>query len=380
MRGIKYIVIYSITKYLFIDRIVLIMMKRARYQAISKLLTVSAVMAAWTGSTADLEQPSQAELQGYKQLFKPALLPLSDQPRSAVDQAKVDLGRALYYDTRLSKDDSISCNSCHNLEAYGVDNQQFSPGVGGHLGGRNSPTSYNAYAHIAQFWDGRASTVEEQAKGPILNPVEMAMPSAEAVIEKLKGIEGYEEMFKQAFPESAEPLNYNHVGLAIGAFERNLTTPSRFDQFLNGSQDALSAMELNGARVFVTKGCVTCHSGTLLGGQTYQKLGLVKPWPCGDDNGRFAVTQNEADKMMFKVPSLRNVEKTAPYFHDGSSKTLEDAVSKMAWHQLGQKLTDAETEALLAFLKSLTGEIPADYIAKPELPGESNDFGSFDSF
>ncbi len=361
------------------DRLDRIMKTSFGLQTVTKLLTGAAALASW-GLQAELTEPSQAELQGYKALFKPALLPLSDQPRSAVDQAKVDLGRALYYDARLSKDDSISCNSCHNLEAYGVDNEQFSPGVGGHLGGRNSPTSYNAYAHIAQFWDGRASTVEEQAKGPILNPVEMAMPSAEAVIKKLKGIEGYEEMFEKAFPESDKPMNYNHVGLAIGAFERNLTTPSRFDQFLNGSNDALSAQELKGARVFVTKGCVSCHSGTLLGGQTYQKLGAVKAWPSDKDTGRFEVTKSEADKMMFKVPSLRNVEKTGPYFHDGSSKTLADAVEKMAWHQLGQKLSDAETDALVAFLKSLTGEIPSDYIAKPELPGESADFGDFDSF
>jgi cytochrome c peroxidase len=353
------------------------MMKRIKLNWTTRVLAILTVISG-SSVVAEIVKPSEGELTAYKELFKPALLDLSDQPRSAVDQAKVDLGRALYYDKRLSKDDTISCNSCHNLEAYGVDSQQFSPGVGGTLGGRNSPTSYNAYAHIAQFWDGRASTVEEQAKGPILNPVEMAMPSSDAVIAKLKGIEGYTEMFEKAFPESKDPVNYNHVGLAIGAFERNLTTPSRFDQFLNGSTSALTDLELKGSKVFVTKGCVTCHSGTLLGGQTYQKLGLVEAWPNSKDVGRFEVTGNEADKMMFKVPSLRNVEKTGPYFHDGSSDSLEDAVKKMAKHQLGQELSCEELDSLIAFLKSLTGTIPADYIAEPELPGAS--FGGFDSF
>lgn len=309
-------------------------------------------------------------------VFMPPLPRLDNLPRSAEDAAKVDLGRHLYYEKRISKDNTLSCNSCHDLPSYGVDGVDFSEGVGGQRVGRNSPTVYNAAMHIAQFWDGREPTVEEQAKGPILAAKEMSMPNPEMVISRLKAIPEYNELFKLAFPRAADPITYDHVGQAIGAFERCLTTPARFDSYLQGKTSALSADEKKGLEIFVKNSCTTCHVGTLLGGQMYQKAGLVKPWPNQADLGRFDVTKLESDKMMFKVPSLRNIEKTAPFFHDSSAKTLEEAVRLMGVHQLGLELTASDTKSLVAFLKSLTGELPAEFIAQQKLAGlkKANDF------
>ncbi len=295
-------------------------------------------------------------------VLRPSLKRLDDQPRSAEDQAKVDLGRHLFYEKRISLNNTMSCNTCHDLKRYGVDGEGFSKGVPGERVGRNSPTVYNAYAHIAQFWDGRAATVEEQAKGPILAGKEMAMPNAAEVIKRLKSFPEYAPLFKAAFPRSADSINYEHVGSAIGAFERNLATPSRWDAFLDGKKDALSTAELAGAQTFVTKSCITCHAGTLVGGQAYMKLGLINPWPNQKDQGRFDLTKKADDKMFFKVPSLRNIAETGPYFHDSSSTTLADAIKRMGKHQLGLDLTAKEVTDLAAFLKALTGPLPEAYI------------------
>jgi cytochrome c peroxidase len=297
----------------------------------------------------------------------PALMSADAYP---VTDAQVALGRILYYDPRLSRNQDISCNSCHDLANYGVDGQPTSSGDKGQLGERNSPTTYNAALHIAQFWDGRAADVEAQAKGPILNPVEMAMPDAEAVVKVLKAIPGYPELFATAFPDDKDPLNYDNVGTAIGAFERKLLTPAPFDRFIAGDLDALDEAQLAGFNTFVTSGCTTCHNGVGVGGGMYQRLGLVKAFET-TDTGRAEVTQNEADKFMFKVPSLRNIDQTAPYFHDGEVATLDDAIRLMAEHQLGKTLTDEEVAEISTFLSSLTGTIPVDYIAMPTLPGMS---------
>lgn len=286
-----------------------------------------------------------------------------------VTEAQVTLGRILYYEPRLSKNQDISCNSCHDLANYGVDGQPTSSGDKGQLGGRNSPTTYNAALHIAQFWDGRAADVEAQAKGPILNPVEMAMPDADAVIKTLKAIPGYAELFQAAFPDDRDPVNYDNVGTAIGAFERKLVTPAPFDRFIAGDLTALNDAQLTGFNTFVSSGCATCHNGVGAGGGMYQKLGLVKAFETAD-TGRADVTKNEADKFIFKVPSLRNIEKTGPYFHDGKVVTLDSAIRLMAEYQVGKTLTDQEVGEIRAFLGSLTGTIPADYIAKPALPGD----------
>lgn len=283
-------------------------------------------------------------------------------------EARITLGRILYYEPRLSRNQDISCNSCHDLARYGVDNAPTSSGDQGQLGGRNSPTTYNAALHIAQFWDGRAADVEAQAKGPILNPVEMAMPDADSVVKVLKSIPGYADLFKAAFPDDPDPVNYDNLGTAIGAFERRLVTPAPFDRFIAGDASALNDAQQTGFKTFVSSGCGTCHSGAGIGGGMYQKLGLVKPFATAD-TGRAQVTQNEADKFVFKVPSLRNIDQTAPYFHDGKVATLDDAIRLMAEHQLGKTLTDQEVTEIKAFLGSLTGTLPAEYIARPALPG-----------
>ena len=281
-----------------------------------------------------------------------------------LSEEKIALGKKLYFDNRLSKDNTISCNSCHNLEnGSGVDNLSFSPGNDeGSFGGRNAPTTLNAALHIAQFWDGRAKDVEEQAGGPILNPVEMAMPSKEAVIERLGKTEEYPSLFATAFPNQEEALTYRNIELAIGAFERTLLTPSKFDEFSSGDVTALNEEEQKGLESFISVGCISCHMGNTFGGQMYQKFGVYgKYWELTVskkiDEGRFEVTQNEADKYMFKVPSLRNIDKTAPYFHDGSVEKLEDAVTMMALLQLNKELTPEETKNMVAFLKTLSEEV-----------------------
>ena len=285
-------------------------------------------------------------------------------------EAKIDLGRMLYYDGRLSINDEISCNSCHGLDNYGVDNLPTSPGHEGKFGDRNSPTVYNAGGHLAQFWDGRSTDLEDQAKGPILNPVEMGMPDEAAVLAKLGAIPGYVEAFAKAFPDAEEPMTYDNLANAIGAFERRLTTPAPFDAWLAGDDAALGEEALAGLQLFLDTDCQSCHNGFNLGGAAYQKLGTEKPWPGLKDNGRFEVTHDERDRFVFKVPTLRNITETGPYLHDGSITELPEMVAKMVEHQTKRAgpFSDEEMAEMIAFLGSLTGELPSDYIAKPELP------------
>ncbi len=300
--------------------------------------------------------------------------PLPDRfasDKNTISDAKVKLGRTLYFENRLSLGQDLSCNSCHDLNTYGVDNQPTSFGHKKQRGARNSPTVYNAAGHTAQFWDGRADTVEAQAKGPILNPVEMAMPSEEAVVSVVKSIPEYEKLFKAAFPDDRDPITYDNLATAIGAFERQLVTPGRWDKFVNGDTAALTESEKEGFIKFVRTGCQTCHNGPALGGGLFQKLGVINSYPDQSDLGRYAVTKNDVDKMMFRVPSLRNVAKTAPYFHNGSVATLEEAVKNMGHYQLGVALKDNEVASIVTFLKSLTGDLPTSYIRPPALPAGS---------
>ena len=296
------------------------------------------------------------------------LPPIMSSDANPVTPAKVTLGRMLYYDSRLSRDGDVSCNSCHALDAYGVDHRPTSEGLRHQLGGRNAPTVYHAAGQVAQFWDGRAPSVEEQAKGPILNPIEMGMPDSGLVVERLRAQPEYVRAFRAAFPGEDQPVTYDHVGQAIGAFERGLVTPARWDALLGGNHRALTATELDGLRIFLDTGCQACHHGAYVGGTMFQRVGLVQPWPRQDDLGRFAITGREADRLVFKVPSLRNVDRTGPYFHDGRVATLDEAVRLMARHQLGRELTDGQIVAVVAWLESLTGPVPADYIAVPLLP------------
>ena len=285
-------------------------------------------------------------------------------PRS---NALVDLGRMLYYEPRLSRTGLVSCNSCHLLEHYGTTNAAVSTGVDNQRGTRNAPSTYHAAGHFAQFWDGRVSTIEEQAKGPIENKLEMGMSAAE-VVAVLTGIDGYRDAFQVAFPNDAAPISFDHVAGAIGAFERGLITPSRWDLFLAGDAGALTPAEKTGAKVFANVGCLVCHTGPYIGGSMFEKVGARTPWPAQRDRGRRTVTGNLADDMVFKVPSLRNVAQTAPYFHDGSAATLDQAVRAMAHYQLGIDLRADEVRDLVAWLGSLTGTLPKDYITKPVLP------------
>ena len=287
-----------------------------------------------------------------KQFFEPLPASIIDEKKNA---ALIALGKKLYLDPKLSVNDTISCNSCHQLNNFGVDSQPTSPGHEGKRGGRNSPTTFNAALHIAQFWDGRAKDVEEQALGPILNPIEMGMPSEAAVVDKLKKIDEYKAMFAEAFKDEKDPIQYKNIGKAIGAFERTLITPSRFDDFLKGDENALNDAEKRGLQKFVHMGCANCHNGVAIGGNSYKKIGLVEEYKTSDE-GRFAVTGLETDKKVFKVPSLRNITKTAPYFHDGSVKTLDEAIEEMAEHQLGRKVGPGFVEDVKAFLGALTAK------------------------
>jgi cytochrome c peroxidase len=302
-----------------------------------------------------------------------------DGPGGPPSGALVQLGRQLFFDPRLSRGGDISCNTCHRLDRYGVDGLKTSVGYKGQRGKRNAPTVYHAAGYFQQMWDGREPDVESQAKGPITNPAEMAMASGQAVVAALRGVPGYVAAFKAAFPGQAEPMTYDNVGRAIGAFERMLTTPSRWDAFLAGDKGALSAEEKRGVQLFISIGCMACHNGEMLGGGTaLQKLGAVEPWPNQRDQGKFDITQIPLDKMLFKVPTLRNVEKTAPYFHDGSVSTLDRAVWMMGKYQLGIELSSGETTLLVGWLKSLTGALPEELIAAPALPpgGSPSDSGA----
>ncbi len=283
----------------------------------------------------------------------------------AVAPAMAELGKMLFFDPRLSKSGAISCNSCHNLATGGVDNLTSSIGHGWQIGPINSPTVLNAGLHLAQFWDGRAADLKEQAGGPIANPGEMASSHTLAV-QTIQSISGYASHFKAAFGD--EKVDIDRITTAIASFESTLLTPgAKFDRWLGGDDNALTAEELRGYEHFKQKGCVGCHAGPVIGGEMYQKFGLVHPYTRDTKNvGRFAVTKQPQDKFVFKVPSLRNIELTYPYFHDGSVWTLSEAVDVMAWHQLGIKLSKTENSELVAFLKSLTGQQPR--IELPILP------------
>lgn len=278
--------------------------------------------------------------------------------------ALVDLGRMLYYEPRLSKTGDVSCNTCHPLRSYGADGRVVSIGVGGQHGRRNAPSTYNAAGQFRQFWDGRADTLEEQVRGPLENPAEMAMPG-NAAVEALRHNDEYQRAFRAAFPGDPAPVSFEHLSRAIGAFERGLLTPSRWDRYLAGATGVLSNTEKEGARQFANNGCLVCHGGALVGGVMFEKVGARKPWPTQGDRGRREITGDPADDMMFKVPSLRNVARTAPYFHDGSAATLPSAVEMMARYQLGVELTATEVQQICAWLGSLTGDLPLEYVAPP---------------
>ena len=299
-------------------------------------------------------------------LFSP-LPPNYDSAANAGSPDRVALGKQLYFDARLSKSQKISCNSCHDLGKFGQDGEATSPGHKGQRGGRNSPTTLNAAAHVAQFWDGRMKDVEAQAHGPVTNPGEMAMANGEAVEKVLRSVPEYVKAFAAAFPGETSPVTFDNAANAIAAFERKLVTPGRWDKFIAGDDAALTEDEKRGFDTFYEKGCFSCHNGATVGGASFQKLGAKEAYPT-TDLGRFQVTKNEADRFVFKVPSLRNSAKTAPYFHDGSIATLGEAVRLMGKHQLGLALSDGDVTSIVAFLGALTGDLAADLASPPQLP------------
>ncbi len=296
------------------------------------------------------------------ELFQP-LPPAAPNPDNPVTAAKIKLGKTLYFDTKLSQAGNVSCNSCHSLAKFGVDRLPTSPGDAGERGARNSPTVLNAALHIAQFWDGRAEDVEAQAGMPVLNPIEMAIPSREFLVDRLSEYPDYERRFAAAFPAEEGGLTYRNIQLALAAFERTLLTPSRFDLYLLGDTEALTAQEKAGLKIFIGYGCSACHNGVTLGGHIFRKFGLTQDYWVHTrsreiDEGRYKITGEPGDKYVFKVASLRNVAETYPYFHDGSVDTLDHAVKVMVELQIGVAMTDDDAADLVAFLESLTGELP----------------------
>ena len=284
-------------------------------------------------------------------------LPLVMQGAEQDTSALINLGRKLYFETALSINHSQSCNSCHNLNnnAAGVDHLTVSIGALGSSGKRNAPTIWNAGLHVAQFWDGRAKTLSQQAKFPIFNVKEMAMTSESQVIERLSS-KGYLADFKSGFPQQLSPINLGNIAQALAAFQRTLISKDRFDKYLAGDKNAINQSEKAGLRLFIDKGCVACHNGAVLGGQLFMKMGIVHPYPNKVDKGKAQVTGNPADNYFFKVPSLRNILNTAPYFHDGAAATIEQAIEDTGWHQLGIKLSKEEVHAIKVFFNTLNNQ------------------------
>lgn len=321
---------------------------------------------------------SQAVM-GFEALPDKPAVP-ADNPISAT---KIELGKQLFFDPRLSVDGTISCNSCHSVMASGTDNRAVSVGVAGQKGGRSAPTVWNSAFLSVQFWDGRAASLEDQAKGPILNPVEMGIPSQEEAVRRINSIPGYVSQFSAVFG-GKDPVTYDNIAKAIATYERTLLTPnSPFDRYMKGDKKALSAQAQRGMKLVEEVGCTACHMGPNFAGPamptgkgfyqkfpTFENNEYVKKYKLKDDNGRYSATKNEADKNMWRVPTWRNIALTAPYFHNGAVETMDEAVRVMAKTQLDKTLSDGQVEDIVAFLNSLTGKFPKQTL--PQLPPTPN--------
>ncbi len=337
-------------------------------------LASTAILLLGSLSLASAQQPDAELMKRANEVFQPIPSVIPAIKGNTVTRSKIELGKKLYFDPRLSRSGFISCNSCHNVGMGGGDNLETSVGHGWQTGPRNAPTVLNAVFNIAQFWDGRAEDLKAQAKGPIQAGVEMAS-TPDRVIATLKSMPEYVADFKNSFPGEAEAVTFDNVAKAIEAFEATLTTPaSRFDQYLEGNTAILTATEKQGLALFMDKGCSSCHNGVNIGGNGYFPFGLVEK-PAADilpagDTGRFQVTKTQDEQYVFRAAPLRNVALTAPYFHSGKVWDLEQAVAVMGTAQLGQKLTDAEVKSLVTFLRTLTGEQPqVDYPILPASTG-----------
>jgi len=308
-----------------------------------------------------------------RSIFEPIPFGMPELASNPATTDKIELGKILFFDPRLSKSGLISCNTCHNLGMGGDDFQETATGHGWEKGPRNSPTVLNAVYNVAQFWDGRAGSLKEQAKGPVQASVEMNS-TPEAVVKTLNSIPRYREMFAAAFPQQQDPVTFDNMAAAIEVFEATLTTPdSRFDRLLRGDETALNDEEQKGLAVFIEKGCSDCHGGKNMGGEGYFAFGVIERPASditGNDKGRFAVTHMQEDEFVFKSPSLRNIALTPPYFHSGKVWSLAHAVSLMGSAQLGIELNENEVRQVTAFLHTTTGKQPQ--IVYPQLP-ESTD-------
>ena len=334
------------------------------------MLTILCLLGCPTGSQADVDvepQPPAAARAIPRHVTLFGVIP-EDVQVDPPSESLVSLGRMLFHDARLSAGQSVSCNSCHPLDRYGASPVAASGAAPDGRPSRNAPSVYNAALQFRQYWDGRADDIEGAVREAFTNPHQMGMPTQTAVLEAIQAIPGYREAFAAAFPGDPDPITYGSVGKAVGAFLRTRTTPgSKLDLYQAGDLEALTPEELAGFERFVSIGCVTCHSGPLLGGGMLQRLGAAHPYET-EDLGLGFVTGREEDARLFKVPMLRNVVHTGPWFHDGSVKTLPEAVKGMAHHQLDRELSEAELASLLLFLETLTGALPGDAADVPDLP------------
>ncbi len=338
-----------------------------------KRLMTSVAACLLLATTAYAADPNPTELrQQAQELFKPLPSTVPAVKGNKITPEKIALGKALFFDPRMSASGVFSCNSCHNLGTGGDDNLETSIGHGWQKGPRNSPTVFNAVFNIAQFWDGRAEDLKAQAKGPVQAGVEMANTPGQ-VVATLKSMPQYVTWFKAAFPDEADPVTFDNFAMAIEAFEATLITPAPFDSFLNGDDDALTAEAKQGLQLFMDKGCASCHAGINVGGEGYYPFGLVEK-PGADvlpenDKGRFEVTKTADDSYVFRASPLRNIALTAPYFHSGKVWDLKQAVAIMGTAQLGETLEGNDVDLIVAFLDSLTGKAPD--VTYPILPPET---------
>jgi cytochrome c peroxidase len=343
-------------------------MDRIIGRAMALKVAVLAVAAACAGQTA---RPDAALVKQAREIFG-ALPGVMASPANPVTPEKVALGKRLFYEKRISADETVSCWHCHPLSLYAADGLPKSIGVRCKPAARNAPTVFNAADEIAEHWDGSRANVEDQAAKSLAGG--FGQPNVEAALARLKGIPGYEPLFRQAFPGEPDPITASNFGRAVGAFERTLVTPGPFDAFLNGETPGLDEAQQAGLKEFMATGCSGCHNSPYVGGQSFRKFGLLAAYwkytlsPVIDE-GRFAVTKDPADKYVFKVPVLRNVQMTPPYFHDGSVGRLADAVWIMGKVQLGQDLAEPRVKAIVTFLDALTGRLATASLEVPFLPG-----------
>src|SRR5215510_3596914 len=333
------------------------------------IVSAFVALAACTAPTRDVDT---AQLQQARALFKKLPTDFGDSEHP-ISPERVALGKALFFDPRWSVDQNVSCATCHNPTLYGSDALNRSLGVRNQQHPRNAQTVLNTSGDIAANWRGDRKNVEDQATAAAIGRFSTGHSDHAAWIAQIEAIDAYRAMFQRAFPNQAQPVTPANLGLAIGAYERTLVTPAPFDSYLDGNVSALTPQARAGLRAFIDVGCAACHNGVGVGGGMFRKFGVhTEYWKATGskeiDKGRFDVTKDQADLYVFKVASLRNVAMTAPYFHDGSVATLPEAVRVMATVQLGKTLTDAEVQDIVAFLDSLTGELPADFVTAPRLP------------